>query len=119
MGHHRCQFTVAQGGANRQRTGHEPHQQQPPGRADLSHDVGRNDENSRADHRAGHDHGRIEKPEPTHKGWLRACNDRFGSWHYSSTDTTMFFFLKATPTTEIYTLSLHDAQPSESGQPES
>ncbi len=61
--HHRRQLAVGESGGDRQQPGHHPDRQQPAGGPHLPRDLGRDDEDPRADHRAGHDHGRIEKPE--------------------------------------------------------
>ena len=61
--HHRRQFGATEGARNCHQAGHGPGQQQPTRRAGQPRGFRRGDENAGADHRADHDHGRVERAE--------------------------------------------------------
>ena len=77
-GHHGRQFAVAQGGADGESAGDEPGRQQPAGGPDLARDVGGDDEDARADHGAGDEHGGIQQAEAAEE--VLFCGGGLGSW---------------------------------------
>ena len=68
---HRRQLGATERAGDGHEPGHRPGEQQPAGRADQPGRFGRGDENARADHRADHDHGGIERSEPAHQLFVR------------------------------------------------
>src|SRR5207253_1616124 len=58
------QVPVAERARHGERPGDGPHGEQPAGRRQPARDVGRDDEDARADHRAGDQRGRVEEAEP-------------------------------------------------------
>ena len=61
--HHRRQFRAAKRARDGEEASHRPGEQQPAGRTDQACRFGRSNENPRADHRADHDHGGVERTE--------------------------------------------------------
>jgi hypothetical protein len=68
--HHRRQLAVREGRREREQAGDQPDHQEPAGRSDLAGDVGRDDEDARPDHRAGHDHRGVDQSEPADESAL-------------------------------------------------
>ena len=63
IGHHGRELGVTDRPNDRQDAGENPHEQQPAGGPDITADVGGNDEDARADHRAGDQHGGVKKSQ--------------------------------------------------------
>ena len=63
VGDHARQLAVAHGRGHGDERGDEPDDQQPARAAHGARDVGADDEDARADHGAGHQHGRVEESQ--------------------------------------------------------
>ena len=66
-GHHRREFPVAQSADHRHRRGYQPRGNQQSGRSYVPADIGRHDEDTRADHRSNNNGGGAEETESLHQ----------------------------------------------------